>query len=344
MKKTEAVRKVEKALYDAQQEVYKDKLAVNEAFKALKEIDPIKNKKGWTEAYNKFLAATKQAGISSSARMKPFWDTQKEITPEEYKKQDKANRTALAQYYNSINDYVSTQGAVSVGNAEEGITRQIIGVAAGSENTDAVNLLQLKDAYQTTETTSPAVFVLDDGTPVYQSHVDGQYYKAGDMNAHNERKSEDVQAVGTDQLTKRALTTADHDTKTAVGLTNVADGQADTDAVNFRQLKALQDSSNSAFQQMDRQVQNNTERLNRFDRKLNRGLAAQAALSGLHKPYNINKVQVTAAMGFYRSSTAIALGAGYRPSNSVAVSAGLATSTKDTSDLSGNVAVSFELF
>ncbi|WP_375639546.1 hypothetical protein, partial [Bartonella sp. AA168HLJHH] len=39
----------------------------------------------------------------------------------------------------------STRGAVSVGNFAKGITRQITGVAAGSESTDAVNLRQLKD-------------------------------------------------------------------------------------------------------------------------------------------------------------------------------------------------------
>ncbi|MFQ9400928.1 MAG: hypothetical protein ACLR1D_00635 [Dialister sp.] len=38
----------------------------------------------------------------------------------------------------------STRGAVSVGNNEKKYTRQIIGVAAGSEDTDAVNVAQLK--------------------------------------------------------------------------------------------------------------------------------------------------------------------------------------------------------
>ena len=38
----------------------------------------------------------------------------------------------------------STRGAVSVGNKEKKYTRQIIGVAAGSEDTDAVNVAQLK--------------------------------------------------------------------------------------------------------------------------------------------------------------------------------------------------------
>lgn len=45
-------------------------------------------------------------------------------------------------------DYVwaSTEGAVSVGDANNGITRQITGVAAGTELTDAVNVAQLQSA------------------------------------------------------------------------------------------------------------------------------------------------------------------------------------------------------
>ncbi|WP_332060013.1 YadA-like family protein [Bartonella sp. CB74] len=38
----------------------------------------------------------------------------------------------------------STNGALSIGDIENGVTRQIIGVAAGSEDTDAVNVAQLK--------------------------------------------------------------------------------------------------------------------------------------------------------------------------------------------------------
>ena len=39
---------------------------------------------------------------------------------------------------------MSTASAVSVGDADEGITRQITGVAAGWKDTDAVNVAQLK--------------------------------------------------------------------------------------------------------------------------------------------------------------------------------------------------------
>ena len=58
-----------------------------------------------------------------------------------------AKKLALAEIqanYNDANTWRSSAGAVSVGNSGLGITRQITNVAAGSEDTDAVNVAQLK--------------------------------------------------------------------------------------------------------------------------------------------------------------------------------------------------------
>ena len=58
-----------------------------------------------------------------------------------------AKKLALAKIkanYNDANTWRSSAGAVSVGNSDLGITRQITNVAAGSEDTDAVNVAQLK--------------------------------------------------------------------------------------------------------------------------------------------------------------------------------------------------------
>ena len=54
----------------------------------------------------------------------------------------KAARTELRNMFAA---YMSTADAVSVGNTEKGIYRQITGVAAGSADMDAVNVAQLKD-------------------------------------------------------------------------------------------------------------------------------------------------------------------------------------------------------
>ena len=54
-------------------------------------------------------------------------------------------QAARTDLRNMFAAYMSTADAVSVGNVEKGIYRQITGVAAGSEDTDAVNVAQLKD-------------------------------------------------------------------------------------------------------------------------------------------------------------------------------------------------------
>ena len=82
---------------------------------------------------------------------------------------------------------------------------------------------------------------------------------------------------------------------------NVADGVADTDAVNMRQLKA--------------QSQSGLNKINTTNQRLNKLGASSAALAGLH-PLDFNKddkASYAISYGHYRSSNAVALGAFYRP-------------------------------
>ena len=82
---------------------------------------------------------------------------------------------------------------------------------------------------------------------------------------------------------------------------DVADGVADTDAVNMRQLKA--------------QSQAGLNEINATNQRLNKLGASSAALAGLH-PLDFNKddkASYAISYGHYRSSNAVALGAFYRP-------------------------------
>ena len=84
-------------------------------------------------------------------------------------------------------------------------------------------------------------------------------------------------------------------------LHDVADGVADTDAVNMRQLKA--------------QSQAGLNEINTTNQRLNKLGASSAALAGLH-PLDFNKddkASYAISYGHYRSSNAVALGAFYRP-------------------------------
>lgn len=84
-------------------------------------------------------------------------------------------------------------------------------------------------------------------------------------------------------------------------LHDVADGVADNDAVNMRQLRA--------------QSQAGLNEINATNQRLNKLGASSAALAGLH-PLDFNKddkASYSVSYGHYRSSNAVALGAFYRP-------------------------------
>ena len=86
---------------------------------------------GQIEAYTKADAALTAA--------------QKELAadPDNYDLQAKVAK-ATADRNAIYNSWISTNGAVSIGNEATGITRQLTGVAAGTKDTDAVNVAQLK--------------------------------------------------------------------------------------------------------------------------------------------------------------------------------------------------------
>lgn len=92
---------------------------------------------------------------------------------------------------------------------------------------------------------------------------------------------------------------------------NVADGVADTDAVNMRQLKA--------------QSQAGLNEIHLTNQRLNKLGASSAALSGLH-PLDFNrndKASYAVSYGRYRNANAVALGAFYRPNERVMIGAGM---------------------
>ena len=90
-------------------------------------------------------------------------------------------------------------------------------------------------------------------------------------------------------------------------------------------------------------------RIDRFEQSVDhrfkdmqKGLAHQAALSGLFQPYSVGKFNVSAAVGGYKGEQAIAVGSGYRINEHVAVKMGVATDVRDPGSASYNVGVNIE--
>ncbi|UNF45562.1 Vomp family autotransporter [Bartonella krasnovii] len=141
----------------------------------------------------------------------------------------------------------STQGAVSVGDVKQGKTRQIGGVAAGTEETDAVNIAQLK-SLQT---------YIDKGWKLSVNGKDAKAvgiddtvdFAAGSKNLEVTKgeKDNNIKFDLAKNITLESVKITDGPQITKDGInvgrkkvTGVAAGNTDTDAVNFAQLKAMQ--------------------------------------------------------------------------------------------------------
>ena len=116
-------------------------------------------------------------------------------------------------------------------------------------------------------------------------------------------------------------------------------------AANKADIATLQTASN----QHAAGIAKNSARIDNLDKNVanlrketHQGLAAQAALSGLFQPYSVGKFNVTAALGGFKSDTAVAVGAGYRFNENFAAKAGLAVGTSSGGSASYNVGVNYE--
>ena len=114
-------------------------------------------------------------------------------------------------------------------------------------------------------------------------------------------------------------------------ITNVAKGEADTDAVNVAQLKEYVGD-----------VPNLSNQICNVDNRAKKGIAGAAALAALH-PMEFDpddKLTFAAGMGHYRGETAAALGMFYRPDEKVMFSLG---GTVGNGENMVNAGVSFSL-
>ena len=135
--------------------------------------------------------------------------------------------------------------------------------------------------------------------------------------------------------------TADAITKNGNAITKNAKSITDlgtkVDAFDSR-VTALDTKVNA----LDTKVNAFDGRITALDSKVENGMAAQAALSGLFQPYSVGKFNATAALGGYGSKSAVAIGAGYRVNPNLAFKAGAAINTSGNKKGSYNIGVNYE--
>lgn len=163
----------------------------------------------------------------------------------------------------------STAAAVSVGDVDHEVTRQITGVAAGLNDTDAVNVAQLKKVAAAATTT---VATTDSNLTVAETPSGSHNYQVGlSKTLTGMESAKFTNAAGTEQtsisqagvvITKDSTTVSLKATGLDNGgqtITNVYAGSNDTDAVNVRQLN---DSRSQVETAQPKYVQIQTSREN----------------------------------------------------------------------------------
>lgn len=156
-------------------------------------------------------------------------------------------------------------------------------------------------------------FVSKDGMHVFDGDVNTNYGPSGIKieNTNNlDTAQYDLNGMVTDSNGKHIEFTTQNITAGNQKIHDVADGVADTDAVNMRQLRA--------------QNQVGMAQINQTNARLNKLGASSAALAGLH-PLDFNrndKVSYGISYGHYRNSNAVALGVFARPNERIMVGFG----------------------
>lgn len=181
----------------------------------------------------------------------------------------------------------STRAAVSVGDVDNGVTRQITSVAAGSKDTDAVNVAQLKQLQNQVNSVGST-------TVSAGNHIKVDATTNGNVKDYKVSLADDI----TNQINNNT--------------TNITNIQGDVNNIK-------QDVTN-----IQNNITNIGQNISRFDRKINRGVAGAAALAALH-PLDFDpdaKWDFTAGYGHFHDGNAAALGAFYRPNEDVQLSIG----------------------
>lgn len=109
-------------------------------------------------------------------------------------------------------------------------------------------------------------------------------------------------------------------------ITNVADGTADGDAVNVKQVNAMAARQDAAINQNARAINNLGREVDKLDSRIDRVGAGAAALAALNPgQYDPNdKVDFSAGYGNYRGASAAAVGMYYHPDERTIMSLGVA--------------------
>ena len=219
----------------------------------------------------------------------------------------------------------STQAAVSVGDTSKGITRQITGVAAGTNDTDAVNVAQLKKVKTSiVAAASTEVRAGTNITSVNKTADPGDGHAIYTINAKDTVVTGGTVTYASNGTGTATLTNSDGTTATVTGLQDSYTSSASLsgDTLNFTRNDGSTYSVSGIASSQD--IKNVTNKVGELGTRVNRVGAGAAALAALH-PLDFDpddKWDFAAGYGNYKDAHAVSVGAFYRPNEDTMFSVG----------------------
>lgn len=114
-------------------------------------------------------------------------------------------------------------------------------------------------------------------------------------------------------------------------ITNIADGIDDSDAVNAKQLRHVEKTTNARINQLDRKIDH-------LDKNLRAGIAGATAVAFLQRPNQAGKSMISAAAGGYKGESAVALGyARNSDNNKVSIKLGVGVNSRHDVSYGGSI-------
>lgn len=315
----------------------------------------IKNTKGSTIASEQdAYAAAVTAKAEAQAKAKAATD---ELNAWTAANQDFTK--ALGQQRTELGVFKSTGGAVSVGAttySSDGrvtsiLTRQITNVAAGTTDTDAVNVAQLRRVADETakKANLDASNITPDQVAKWQEALGIETNTVGYVDAITLTQGDNVKIESTynDDKSRVNYKISVDDSAIKDAIQPELDQKADRDGSNLTEtdIKGWKDTLgisnlNSDVSNLQDQVTGLDNRVSSLNDRVDKVGAGAAALAGLH-PLEFNpedKFSASAALGNYKGDNAVALGAFYRPNADTMFSFG----TTISDEKMFNVGVSFK--
>ncbi|MBR8700822.1 MULTISPECIES: YadA-like family protein [unclassified Fusobacterium] len=215
-----------------------------------------------------------------------------------------------------IGNWQSQMAAMSIGNEEIGVTRQITGVAAGTNDTDAVNVAQLKSLAE-----KPVIIA--NGGKVEKGH-----YSEGKTEAEialnklafdygeGLKATKGTRSDGSEAVVVEIDKNIIPDKKEVVKIVDKKIEPVTNKVINIDNKVTKVDNRvtvlDNKVAQMDNKVRDVSNKVDRVEKRTSEGLAAVASMSVLDfNDAPVGKVGVGAGIGGYRNKQAVAVGVVY---------------------------------